>query len=99
MAEETKSLFVVGNINSKLPPEMLSNILQFLPFSDLKEALLVCRSVSGAKIVSKLVSTVFCRQWREVGEQPILWAKLELHFSEDVFEKEPEKPLLHQVRT
>ena len=37
---------LVGNINSKLPPELLTNILQFLPFSDLKVALLVSRSVS-----------------------------------------------------
>ena len=97
MAEETKSLFV-GNINSKLPPEMLSNILQFLPFSDLKVALLVCRSVSGATIVPKLVFTVsFIRRWKEVGEQPSLWAKLELHLSQ--FEEGLEKRLLLQVLT
>ena len=32
-----------ANINSKLPPELLSVIFSFLPFSDLKKALLVCR--------------------------------------------------------
>ena len=40
-AEQTN--WFVENINSKLPPELLSNIFKFLPFSDLKEALLVCR--------------------------------------------------------
>ena len=32
-----------NEINSKLPPELLSAIFRFLPFSDLKNALLVCR--------------------------------------------------------
>ena len=32
-----------ANINSKLPPELLSVIFSFLPYSDLKKALLVCR--------------------------------------------------------
>ena len=34
---------IEANINSKLPPELLSAIFRFLPFSDLKNALLVCR--------------------------------------------------------
>ena len=34
---------IKANINSKLPPELLSAIFRFLPFSDLKNALLVCR--------------------------------------------------------
>ena len=42
MAEEEKSVFV-KNINSKLPPELLFVVFQFLNFSDLKEAVLVCR--------------------------------------------------------
>ena len=31
------------NINSKLPPELLCLVFQFLSFSELKEVLLVCR--------------------------------------------------------
>ena len=34
---------VLPNINSRLPPELLAAIFQFLPFKDLKNALLVCR--------------------------------------------------------
>ena len=34
---------VQANINSKLPTELLAAIFQFLPFEDLKNALLVCR--------------------------------------------------------
>ena len=34
---------IAANINLKLPPELLSAIFRFLPFSDLKNALLVCR--------------------------------------------------------
>ena len=34
---------IEANINSKLPPELLSAIFSFLHFSDLKNALLVCR--------------------------------------------------------
>ena len=44
MAEKGNPL--VGKLSSKLPPELLSNVFQFLPLSDLKNALLVCRSVS-----------------------------------------------------
>jgi len=33
----------LANINSTLPPELLSAIFRFLPFTDLKSALLVCR--------------------------------------------------------
>ena len=33
------------NINKKLPPELLTIIFQFLPYDDLKNALLVCRWV------------------------------------------------------
>ena len=42
MSDEKKSVFVT-NINSKLPPELLCIVFQFLPFSDLKEALRVCK--------------------------------------------------------
>ena len=38
MADEKES-----DINSRIPPELLSIIFQFLPFSDLKHALLVCK--------------------------------------------------------
>ena len=31
------------NINRRLPPELLTRIFQFLPFSDLNNVLLVCR--------------------------------------------------------
>ena len=31
------------NINIRLPPELLTKILHFLPFADLNNALLVCR--------------------------------------------------------
>ena len=34
---------IKANINTKLPPELLSAIFSFLHFSDLKNALLVCR--------------------------------------------------------
>ena len=33
----------IRDINSKLPPELLSCIFGFLPYGDLKNALLVCR--------------------------------------------------------
>ena len=33
----------IANINQKLPPELLTAIFQFLPFDELKNALLVCR--------------------------------------------------------
>ena len=35
----------IAKINETLPPEILTAIFQFLPFDDLKKALLVCRSV------------------------------------------------------
>ena len=35
------------NINMRLPPELLTKILHFLPFADLKNALLVCRSTKN----------------------------------------------------
>ena len=44
MAEEAAAQSLVDEkINSKLPPEILSIIFQFLTFTDLKQALLVCR--------------------------------------------------------
>ena len=43
MADEASQSLVDGKINSKLPPELLCSIFQFLPFSDLKQALLVCK--------------------------------------------------------
>ena len=33
----------IANINQKLPPELLTAIFQFLPYKELKNALLVCR--------------------------------------------------------
>ena len=33
----------IRDINSALPPELLSSVFGFLPFADLKNALLVCR--------------------------------------------------------
>ena len=35
------------NINMRLPPELLTNIFHFLPFADLNNALLVCRSTKN----------------------------------------------------
>ena len=35
------------NINMRLPPELLTKILHFLPFADLNNALLVCRSTKN----------------------------------------------------
>ena len=35
------------NINMRLPPELLTKILHFLPFADLNNALLVCRSTQN----------------------------------------------------
>ena len=113
-ARSEQTNWLVGNINSRLPPELLSNILEFLPFSDLKEALLVCRSVPvGQQTDLSTISFFFFRHWKEVGEQPSLWAKLKLHFEEqpqfklwdsdseeeEEEEEEPEKSLLHQVLT
>jgi len=51
------------NINSMLPPELLTRIFDLLPVADLGTALLVCR------------------RWRELGEKPILWAKMDLKFN------------------
>lgn len=55
------------------------------------------------------MSFLFFRHWKEVGEQPSLWAKLKLHFEpqlwdsdseeEEENEEDPERPLLHQVLT
>ena len=107
-ARSEQTNWLVGNINSRLPPELLSNILEFLPFSDLKEALLVCRSVPvGQQTDLSTISFFFFRHWKEVGEQPSLWAKLKLHFKlwdsdseeEEENEEDPGKPLLHQVLT
>ena len=35
------------NINTRLPPELLTKILHSLPFADLNNALLVCRSTKN----------------------------------------------------
>ena len=43
VAAMADQLSPVGNINSKLPNELLTIIFQFLPFDNLKSALLVCR--------------------------------------------------------
>jgi len=59
MAELSSEL----NINSMLPPELLTRIFDFLPVADLGTAILVCR------------------RWRELGEKPILWAKMDLRFN------------------
>ena len=40
---ETIAKLPIANINEKLPPELLTAIFQFLPYADLKNALLVCR--------------------------------------------------------
>ena len=53
MAEENKSVFV--NINSKLPRELLCIIFEFLSFSDLKDAMLVCRYTVGVGDISKKI--------------------------------------------
>ena len=45
VANEMASLSI-RDINSSLPPELLSCIFGFLSFGDLKNTLLVCRSVS-----------------------------------------------------
>ena len=42
-AELTPKLDAELNINSSLPPELLTSIFHFLPISDLNNALLVCR--------------------------------------------------------
>ena len=42
MAELSSEL----NINSMLPPELLTRIFDFLPVADLGSAILVCRLVS-----------------------------------------------------
>ena len=33
----------------------------------------------------------FFRQWKELGEQPSLWAKLRLHYEEERGRKNPEE--------
>ena len=43
----TPELHAELNINMRLPPELLTKILHFLPFADLKNALLVCRSTKN----------------------------------------------------
>ena len=43
MAELNSELNSELNINRRLPPELLTRIFQFLPFSDLNNVLLVCR--------------------------------------------------------
>ena len=42
-AELSPKLDAELNINSSLPPELLTSIFHFLPVSDLNNALLVCR--------------------------------------------------------
>ena len=42
-AELSPKLDAELNINSSLPPELLTSIFHFLPISDLNNALLVCR--------------------------------------------------------
>ena len=42
MAELNSELSSKLNINRRLPPELLTRIFQFLPFSDLNNVLLVC---------------------------------------------------------
>ena len=43
----TPELHAELNINMRLPPELLTKILHFLPFADLNNALLVCRSTKN----------------------------------------------------
>ena len=40
---EVKLLFECSNMSEKLPPELLTKIFFFLPYTDLKSVLLVCR--------------------------------------------------------
>lgn len=44
------------NINLRLPPELLTMILHYLPFADLKNALLVCRLTKKLNIM-RLICT------------------------------------------
>ena len=82
MAELNSELSSGLDIN-RLPPELLTRIFQFLPFSDLNNALLVCRLTKNKNKILWHMSFAI-RRWNELGEQPILWSKLSvapnLHF-------------------
>ena len=66
VAAMAEHLAPVGNINSRLPNELLTIICQFLPFDDLRNALLVCRYAQHKKILSgkiiknRIKSCYFC---------------------------------------
>ena len=53
-ADATASLFISGKDSSSLPlpPELLSKIFGYIPYSDLKNALLVCRWEIGNLSIS-----------------------------------------------
>ena len=55
MAELNSELNSELNINRRLPPELLTRIFKFLPFSDLNNVLLVCR-LNGRNEKLKLYS-------------------------------------------
>ena len=44
---------------STLPPELLFNIFSFLPFPDLKKALLVCRSIESTSYIWHVIEIVW----------------------------------------
>ena len=44
----------IDNISKKLAPELLTAIFQFLPYDDLKNALLVCRWVEKEENIARM---------------------------------------------
>ena len=40
---EKNPMVEISDMDQNLPPELLTNIFRFLPYSDLKNAILVCR--------------------------------------------------------
>ena len=94
---ETSSDLPTANGMENLAPEILIKIFGFLPFDDLKSAIVVCRfvlrvspkvdSLYHIHIVSNFARTSFGmrRWWREVGESPSLWANLKLSYMDHKF--------------
>ena len=80
----------ISDMDQILPPELLTNIFRFLPYSDLKNAMLVCRCVKGynsllvkrPKTKARLHRSYLFRYWREVGERGSLWSNFKLDFSD-----------------
>ena len=63
------------NINTKIPPELLTMIFHFLPSDEnLNNALMVCRLDENIQLWLCLLRS------QEVGEQPTLWTNLSLGF-------------------